>query len=386
MRAATSALPQKAPSAAGAQARLHGQRPGVGETNVLLHPSAIEAIRAHTLSDNSSEVGGVLLGEAYAHHDKVYVEVTAALPVVSDDYGPIHFTFNADAWSQAHRDKASRFPELDIVGWFHTHPGLGVFFSADDVVVHSAAFVMPWHVALVIDPSHAETAVFGWVGGEISPLSGFFELLEETGERQLPWRHVRAEVWDETYEAHLARQRAARSTTRQTVSEDIAPVNPWLGLLVGALGVFLSLALLAGGVLPLYRHNNALESVVVALASEQLAEATAAGTASCPDPALRLYSPLPGATADLTRPVAVVGTASHAEATRYEIAVRPAGEESWWPLHTSRRDVTTGQLMEWDATQFAEGPYQLRLSALGPGQQPLSDPAPCIIDFALVRN
>ncbi|MFW6182412.1 MAG: hypothetical protein ACOC8X_01350, partial [Chloroflexota bacterium] len=108
MRAATAELPRKAPPAAGAQAQLHGQRPGPDETNVILRQPAIEAIRAHSLSESSSEVGGVLLGEAYVHLDRVYVEVAAALPAVSDDHGPIHFTFNADAWAQIHRDKAAR--------------------------------------------------------------------------------------------------------------------------------------------------------------------------------------------------------------------------------------------------------------------------------------
>src|SRR5690606_16292040 len=123
-------LPQHTPPSLEA-ARWHG--PGSQEAapvHLLLHPAALDDIQAHCLSNTDVEMGGVLLGHAYQHEQRVYVEVRAALPALTADHGPYHFTFTADAWAGIHRDRAVSHPSLDIVGWFHTHPDLGVFYSA----------------------------------------------------------------------------------------------------------------------------------------------------------------------------------------------------------------------------------------------------------------
>src|SRR5690606_22033858 len=97
---------------------------------------------------------------------------------------------------------------------------------ADDVVVHSAAFTMPWHTGLVVDHWRAQAAVFGWQGGEIVPVGGFYELAakpavtSDTTETQnelpsaVPWRVMRGTVREDSYEAQLF---------EQTVGEDGLP-------------------------------------------------------------------------------------------------------------------------------------------------------------------
>ena len=106
-------------------------------------------------------------------------EVKAALPAVSSDHGPVHFTFSADSWARLHRDRTAHYAQLDIIGWFHTHPGLGVFYSSDDVVVHTAAFTLPWHVGLVVDPLGNHASYFGWQDG-VSAIVGL-------GPASRPW-------------------------------------------------------------------------------------------------------------------------------------------------------------------------------------------------------
>jgi proteasome lid subunit RPN8/RPN11 len=166
---------------------------------IVLHTAAsIKQIIDHAASNLRAEVGGVLLGKAYQENEHLVVEVQAALPARNDDHGPVHFTFTADAWSQIHRERQADYAGLDIVGWFHTHPGLGVFYSSDDVVVHSAAFTMPWHVGLVVDPLRSEAAYFGWVDGELTPLDGFYEIQRAPNAKKVaPWRVVRTAVWHE---------------------------------------------------------------------------------------------------------------------------------------------------------------------------------------------
>lgn len=161
---------------------MHGEDPLAGaEPNVVVTQAAVRQIQAHCQSNLGAEVGGVLLGEAYQYNNQIYVEIAAAIPAINADHGPVHFTFTADVWRQIHRDR-EQYPDLDVVGWFHTHPDLGVFFSADDEVVHAAAFTQPWHVALVVDPVRHEASFFGWWNGQITAFDGFYELIPLAGE------------------------------------------------------------------------------------------------------------------------------------------------------------------------------------------------------------
>ena len=107
--------------------------------SVFSEALASSKIPALDVAARYGELGGALLGHAYRYKTGVVVEVKAALPAVSSDHGPVHFTFSADSWSKLHRDRTAHYSNLDIIGWFHTHPDLGVFYSRDDVVVLSAA-------------------------------------------------------------------------------------------------------------------------------------------------------------------------------------------------------------------------------------------------------
>ena len=42
--------------------------------------------------------------------------------------------------------------EERIVGWYHTHPGFGIFLSGMDLFIQDHFFNLPWQVAFVYDP------------------------------------------------------------------------------------------------------------------------------------------------------------------------------------------------------------------------------------------
>ena len=220
-REALAGLPFRNLPAPPAEWLLHGQVPTEGQPVVLVHQLALLQINAHSRSNLSCELGGALLGHAYRYKSGVVVEVKAALPATSDDHGPVHFTFSADSWSKLHRDRTAHYAHLDIVGWFHTHPDLGVFYSSDDVVVHSAAFTLPWHVGLVVDPVRAEASFFGWVEAALRPLAGFYEFRERQPESQVAWRAVPSAVWDRPYEPEP--EPAAEASSRVILSRNSRP-------------------------------------------------------------------------------------------------------------------------------------------------------------------
>lgn len=231
-----------------AQKQWHGGPITDGTVQVVLRQEAIAQIAAHSDSNLEAEVGGALLGQVYERDGRYRVEIEAALPAVSQDHGPVHFTFTADAWSQLHRDKEKHYPDLQIVGWFHTHPDLGVFFSADDVVVHSAAFVMPWHVALVVDPLREGCCFFGWGGQngkEILPLPGFYERLDRQAESTLPWEAVKPQNWASAGELLQQARRAIQPFTPSPGYQPmLPPISPWWGATLGGLALLISLFLL----------------------------------------------------------------------------------------------------------------------------------------------
>jgi proteasome lid subunit RPN8/RPN11 len=312
------------------------------------------------------------------------VSVEAAVPAVSADHGPLHFTFNADTWNQLRQDREKNYPNLEIVGWFHTHPNLGVFYSGDDVVVHSAAFTLPWHVGLVVDPVRNEACFFGWENNELIPFSGFYELLDAQETPYVNWRVVRTSVWKDVTEAEVAQRKASPQSNETTVYAPATPkasFNPGIGLIVGSIGLLLALFMLIGWVIPLSQEVNRLENVVLVMANEALADTNAA---ACPDPRLRILNPIVGSGFRIGTELEVIGTASHPEATRYQIEQRPLNADTWLPINTIRRSTRLGQLASWDTSEVPAGIYEIRLTAVDRNNIRLTNTARCDIAIELV--
>ena len=59
-------------------------------------------------------------------------------------------------------------PEQQIVGWYHSHPGFGIFLSEHDLFIHRNFFSGAAQIALVVDPLQGHEGVFGWQGDEIA--------------------------------------------------------------------------------------------------------------------------------------------------------------------------------------------------------------------------
>jgi proteasome lid subunit RPN8/RPN11 len=375
-------LPLKEPPVLGEQAVLHGKEPG--QVIVIVSQAALAQIDAHSRSNLRTELGGALLGRAFRSNEQVYVSVEAAVPAVSADHGPLHFTFNADTWNQLRQDREKNYPNLEMVGWFHTHPNLGVFYSGDDVVVHSAAFTLPWHVGLVVDPVRKEVCFFGWENEELIPFTGFYELLDGQDKPYINWRVVRTSVWKDATEEELAQGQLPPQHDPTTV---YAPAtlkpsfNPGIGLIVGSLGLLLTLFMLLGWVLPLTQQVNRLENVVLSMADQALADTNAA---ACPDPRLRILNPILGSAFLTGTEIEFIGTASQPDAIRYQIEQRPFESGEWQPINTIRRSTKLGQLAAWNTTDISPGVYEIRLTAVDRNNIILSNTARCEIAIELV--
>jgi hypothetical protein len=141
--------------------------PGAGPL-VALQTAAIRDAWDH-VRPSLLERGGLLLGEAFcAGADEVRVAlvyVRAAVQSREGDATPLSLRMDAGVWDAAR--EALRPGEV-VVGWYHSHPGIGAFFSDTDRRTQAGFFSRPFSLGWVIDPQRAEQAWF--VGPQAQPL------------------------------------------------------------------------------------------------------------------------------------------------------------------------------------------------------------------------
>ena len=136
-----------------------------GGSTVFQH-SVLQNIRRHARSSMNMEICGVLIGR----QSDSGTYVTGAVPGVGAAQGGGHVTFTQQTWVGIHEEKDRLYPGQAIVGWYHSHPGFGVFLSDHDIFIHKNFFQAPGSLAWVFDPHSDEEGCFGWNGGEVRRL------------------------------------------------------------------------------------------------------------------------------------------------------------------------------------------------------------------------
>lgn len=122
--------------------------------SVFLNRAAYIRVSVHSCSSDTVEVGGVLVGEWCVDEetDEQFVIVKHALPARHTHQGSVYLTFTQDSLVDLHDQIEKRFEDERIVGWYHTHPRMGIFLSHYDTWLHRNFFPEPWQVALVVEP------------------------------------------------------------------------------------------------------------------------------------------------------------------------------------------------------------------------------------------
>jgi len=124
-------------------------------------------IRQHARSQSKTEVCGVLLGS----ETEGMTSIEASVAGENAAQGGAHVTFTQDTWEHIYKIKDRDFPDARIVGWYHSHPGFGVFLSDHDTFIHKNFFSSPQQVAWVYDPHSDEEGCFGWDGERLKRLA-----------------------------------------------------------------------------------------------------------------------------------------------------------------------------------------------------------------------
>jgi proteasome lid subunit RPN8/RPN11 len=138
----------------------------------------------------------VLLGGIWRSPRGRVTEVTEPVPALKTEAGLGHVTFtqetwesiwaavdarNAqirspflvnDIWQEIYNEMEKRRPELRLVGWYHSHPGFGVFYSEHDRFIQRHFFSGEGQVGIVVDPQRPALAAFECRDGEVEELPG----------------------------------------------------------------------------------------------------------------------------------------------------------------------------------------------------------------------
>ncbi len=145
-----------------------------GKGAIFLHLEAIGAIVDSLPGQEQMEVGGLLVGRECEDEAGVYLLVAGAIPARQARGTSVSVTFTHQTWNQLSAEKVSRYPDQAIVGWYHTHPGLGVFLSERDLFIHRNFFADSTHIAVVIDPSKFAWGIFYWQDSDLVAAPGCY--------------------------------------------------------------------------------------------------------------------------------------------------------------------------------------------------------------------
>ncbi|GAB4416765.1 MAG: hypothetical protein OHK0039_26410 [Bacteroidia bacterium] len=115
------------------------------------------------MKEDIPEIGGFLLGTIREQEGQYQVSIEKFQPSTSDDQDLYRVSLGMKAWAELD-DIMSRYPDLVLVGWFHTHPGHTLFLSQPDLRIQKGFFTKSYQLAMEIDTKteRLDTAFFTW--------------------------------------------------------------------------------------------------------------------------------------------------------------------------------------------------------------------------------
>lgn len=136
-------------------------------TQVWFSSGTLNRVWAQAKAHPEREVGGILLGSVYEEEGKFLVKVENVLEAEYTMAGLTFLTFTDKTWADILQRRRT-YTDLLVTGWYHSHPGFGIFLSTSDQFIHRCFFSdYPWYLALVVDPLSNDWGVFTWENGKI---------------------------------------------------------------------------------------------------------------------------------------------------------------------------------------------------------------------------
>ena len=162
--------------------------------SVFMSQPAYSRICIHSVSDLRNEVGGILIGQwCIDENREQFVVVEHALPARYTRQSSVYLTFTQNSLVDIHDQIDANHKGLKIVGWYHTHPNMGIFLSHYDTWLHNNFFPEPWQVALVVEPVSGTAGFFIRQKNNLfdpTRYFGFYELDGSYGRSMVNWSNL----------------------------------------------------------------------------------------------------------------------------------------------------------------------------------------------------
>jgi proteasome lid subunit RPN8/RPN11 len=152
----------------------------IGEPMALVHDAELDSrpdvridaevhkkIEEFAAANRNKECAGLLLGTVDTEGKTRVIHICAAIPADGAVGTRASVRIPLVAWEAMLRVRDFDYPELRVLGWFHTHAGWGVFMSDSDIFIHRHFFPHPNMVAYVLDPTTGRDGFFYWHDGKI---------------------------------------------------------------------------------------------------------------------------------------------------------------------------------------------------------------------------
>lgn len=197
----------------------------------------------HATSVTDREVGGIIVGDIFEDGGSVYAVVEGIIPATQATERSASVTFTHETWNQILAVLDQKYPNKKVLGWYHTHPGYGIFLSARDIHIHEGFFTLPYQVAVVIEPIANKVGIFQWYNGKLE-LAGGLALIGSSEEMNLVIKTVRKprklrppakqqQTFDEFLQSEKGRQKKMPS---EEVFEPVTEAEPLQDLNEAATG------------------------------------------------------------------------------------------------------------------------------------------------------
>lgn len=144
------------------------------EFRVHIAPAVHAGVHDHAAKDTSVEICGVLVGRWAQDADGPYANITEMIRCEQAAQKFAEVTFTHESWSQINKEMDSKYQDLRIIGWYHSHPNFGIFLSDRDVFIQEHFFSGPGQVAFVVDPVRKIEGMFEWRRGKPTPMSHYW--------------------------------------------------------------------------------------------------------------------------------------------------------------------------------------------------------------------
>ncbi|MCA9069722.1 MAG: Mov34/MPN/PAD-1 family protein, partial [Planctomycetaceae bacterium] len=153
-----------------------GQFPAKPKSDFRFHitEAVHKDIQNHAKADKSVEICGVLVGKWEKDENGPFALVTENIRCDSATSKFAEVTFTHESWSHINAEMDSKYSDLRIIGWYHSHPDFGIFLSDRDVFIHENFFSGAGQVAYVVDPVRDLEGVFTWKDGKPEPIAHYW--------------------------------------------------------------------------------------------------------------------------------------------------------------------------------------------------------------------